>query len=327
MIDSNKIIALAKEKGYDKCGIISVQPFLQYKKDLDYDRYGKDFYIHYDPKEAASYAKSIIVLIKSYQPYKQEAFSKDHIFIDSYYVSSNANYQKAKEIADYINAKGYNADSSPKIPYRHCAFRAGFGKRGMNGLLIDDDFGSYINIQCILTDIAFTQTNSFDVVDTCIRCGQCKFACRTQALLGTGEVLQDRCIRHYMPAKRYVPSKIRDAAKNRLLGCEDCRLVCPENKKIKKIDPPEELIEACYLPVLLNKNHPMHKKHIKLLQKYCGKNEIRPQRLLQSAIIIAGNIGDKKYLPILTKLKEEYIQEHFKEYINWAIESIKSNNT
>jgi|GEM_PF-4952456 len=323
MTNNEKVYKLAKDYGFDECAIISSEPFYRYKQDLDYNNYGEDFNINYDPSAYKSDGKYIVVLIKSYKPYKQEHFTKDHIYIDAYYVTGNASYFRAKEMSQDIVEMGHIAHFSPRIPYRHCALRAGFGRRGMNGLLVNKKYGSYMHIQCILTDMPLDITSDIKKVDTCNKCGKCVLACKGTALNGTGRVEMKNCIRHYMPAKRYVPEKMRNNVGSSFIGCTDCRTSCPYNVKIEAIEPHKDLLEACYIPILIDKGHELYKKHFNILQKYLGTNEVRPLKLLKSVVIVIGNIKDKKYLNMLKKLRRENNDEDLLEYIDWAIGEIK----
>lgn len=323
MTNNEKIFALAKKYHFDKCGIISTDAFDTYKEHLDEKIYGNDFYINHDPATVDDNAKAIIVLIKSYKPYDISEFLADYAYIDAYYVASNAAYQNAKDMAGDIDEIGYSANYSPRIPYRHCAFRAGFGIRGMNGLLIDKDYGSYINIQCIMTNMSLEYTNHVETVDICQRCDICTSECPNSALLGTGKVIMQNCIRHYIPAKRYIPVNIREKIGRNIIGCDDCKRCCPNNSEVPFATPPNELLEACYLPILLDENHPKNKEHIKILQKHCGKNEMRPQRVLIMAVLLAGNTKDKKYIPLLNNLEKTKDDEMINEYIRWAIDNIE----
>ena len=322
MTNNDIVFNLAKKYGFDECAIISAEPFYKYKEHLDYKNYGDDFEIQYDPKAYWDKAKYIITLIKAYKPYKLESFSKDHIYVDAYYVTGNESYFKAKEMSQEIEKIGHAVKYSPRIPYRHCAFRAGLGMRGMNGLMVSEKYGSYMHIQCILTDMPLEITSDAGDAETCSACEECMLQCKGKALDGTGTVVVNNCIRHYMPAKRYVPENVREMAGSSFIGCTDCRESCPYNKRIEHVEPPEELVEACYIPVLLNKNNPDYKNHYEILRKYLGKNEVRPLKLMKAVTIVAGNTGDKKYKPILEKLKNENADEELLEYIDWALGKI-----
>ncbi|MEX1377052.1 MAG: 4Fe-4S double cluster binding domain-containing protein [Eubacteriales bacterium] len=322
MTNNDIVFNLAKKYGFDECAIISAEPFYKYKEHLDYRNYGDDFEIQYDPKEYWAKSKYIITLIKSYNPYKHESFSNDHIYVDAYYVTGNESYFKAKQMSQEIEEMSHAAKYSPRIPYRHCAFRAGLGIRGMNGLLVNEKYGSYMHIQCILTDMHLEITSDNDEVNVCSNCENCVQHCKGRAIDGTGRVDMKSCIRHYMPAKRYVPVHVREMVGNSFIGCTDCRTSCPYNRKIENIEPPSDLLEACYIPTLLDKENTDYKKHFDTLQRYLGVNEVRPLKLLKAVVIAAGNTGDGKYIKMLEKVKNHSTDSQLLEYIDWAIDRI-----
>lgn len=326
MINNKTVNLLAEKYGFDECEVVSAEPFLKYKEDLDYNNYGEDFDIKYNPKDCLKTAMNIIVLMKSYKPYDKKYFTADHIYVDSYYTAANESYFRAKlmsqEINELIKDSGMTAMFSPDIPFRHSAIRAGLGKRGMNGLLINEKYGSYTHIQCILTDISLDITSHNDDDIICSDCSMCMTACRAGALDGTGRVELKNCIRHYMPAKRYVPVNIRELAGSGFIGCTACREVCRYNFGIESVRPPDDLLDACYMPILADSEHPLHTKYIRTLQDYLGKNEVRPARLLKSVVIIMGNTGDKKYLDILSRIRQGTDDEELEEYAGWAIDKI-----
>jgi len=322
MIDNQVITKLAERCGFDECAVISTEPFLQYKKDFEKSSYAEDSDINYDPKAYKSDADRIIVLIKGYNPYDEKYFTKDHIYVDAYYVNSNESYFNAKKMAKEIKAIGYSAYDSPRIPYRHCAYRAGFGKRGMNGLLINEKYGSYVLIQCILTDMPLKITQDNKEAETCDDCENCVAACQGRAMEGNGFVDIYKCIRHYMPSKKYVPEHIRKMVGSSFIGCTDCRTACPHNAKIEKIKPPQDLLDACYIPVLADCEDENYRKSFETLRNYVGINEIKKMKLLKSVVIVIGNTGDKKYLKVLDKLKGRNDDKDLLEYINWAEKEI-----
>lgn len=329
MTNNQLINTLAKKYGFQEVAVISCEPFYQYKKNLDYKNYGDKVTLSYNPKDYAGDADKIIVLIKVYQPYEESYFTKDHIYVDSYYVAGNESYFNAKKMTKEIAEIGNIAHFSPRISFRHAALRGGFGRRGMNGLLVNDKYGSYMHIQCIMTDMPLDITSDVkeEDIETCGKCDMCTISCRGVALDGTGRVELKSCVRHYMPAKRYVPEHIRGKVGSRFIGCTDCRDACPENARIPNIEPPKDLLEACYMPVLLDKEHKDYRHNLKVLQEYLGTNEVRPLKLMKSVVIVIGNIGDGKYIHALNKLRQTQSDKDLLEYIDWAIDEINKKSS
>jgi len=323
MMDNQEIKRLAEKYGFDECEVISAEPFLQYKKDFEKSSYAEDSDINYDPKAYKNDADRIIVLLKAYNPYDESYFTNDHIYVDAYYVAGNESYFKAKGMAEEISNLGYAAYSSPRISYRHAAFRAGMGKRGMNGLLINEKYGSYIHIQCLLTNAPLDITKDVEKTEICSDCESCMLVCKGGAMQGNGFVDINKCIRHYMPAKRYVPENIRKMVGSSFIGCTDCRTACPHNSSIEKVKPPQDLLDACYIPVLADSESEQYKKSFTVLRNYLGTNEIKKMKLLKSVAIVMGNTADKKHLPLLEKIKKANNDKELLEYIEYAENEIE----
>ena len=71
------------------------------------------------------------------------------------------------------------ADIGPEVD-RKLAFNAGLGFYGKNGMLINDDYGSYFFIGYILTDLYLEPDSPLD--KTCMGCNLCIKSCPGNAL-------------------------------------------------------------------------------------------------------------------------------------------------
>lgn len=112
------------------------------------------------------------------------------------------------------------------------------------------------------------------------------------------------------------PEYLREKMGMRLIGCDICQRVCPMQPKFEsgrtlglKLD---EL--ATTDPVVFSAS-------IQKLSAEIGRNAARPQRVRAQAALLAGNSGEKKYLPILeawSQLPFEAVAEHAR----WARERL-----
>lgn len=123
-------------------------------------------------------------------------------------------------------------DNSPINEVLYAA-RAGLGYRGKNGLLIDKDYGSYIFLGSIVTDLELYYEEA--KIKDCLNCKICKEACPNNAITDKG-VIKDRCL-SYITQRKSPPNEeeIKLMQENKLLwGCDICQDVCPMNKNIKE---------------------------------------------------------------------------------------------
>lgn len=121
-------------------------------------------------------------------------------------------------------------DSSP-IPEVQTACLSGLGVKGKNGLLIHKDYGSWVFIGEIVTDLAVECTSVN--VRTCIGCNACLKACPTGALTENGHDV-NRCLSHISQKKKLTAEdEILLKKYDCLWGCDRCQTACPMNAKAK----------------------------------------------------------------------------------------------
>lgn len=134
------------------------------------------------------------------------------------------------------NMKGYG-DHSP-INEVHAALISGLGLIGDNGLLINEEYGTYIFIGDLVTDIDpdILGATSPSEVRGCYHCGACKAACPTGVLLGKS----DQCLSAITQKKGDLDDQEVSLMRkyNTVWGCDMCQSVCPYNKN-PKITPIE----------------------------------------------------------------------------------------
>lgn len=118
-------------------------------------------------------------------------------------------------------------DNSP-IPEVKAASLAGLGCIGENGLLIHPDYGSWVFIGTITTDLPVSLSEPS--ITHCPRCGRCAAAC-------PGHCLGDFPSRETCVSRLSQKKGILTAEEERLLresgmawGCDACQEACPLNK-------------------------------------------------------------------------------------------------
>lgn len=117
----------------------------------------------------------------------------------------------------------YFCDNSP-IPEVHAAAVAGLGVKGDNGLLITKDYGSFVFLGEIVTDLSIDCENKYS---ECAHCGKCKVAC---------PVCLDKanCLSDISQKKQVTKQELQTLRKHNILwGCDICQNSCPLNKDKK----------------------------------------------------------------------------------------------
>jgi epoxyqueuosine reductase len=138
--------------------------------------------------------------------------------------------QLAQRVEAEVGAFGYRVftDSAPVLEVA-LADKAGLGWRGKHTLLLNRDAGSMYFLGEIYTDLALPVDPPISA--HCGGCNACIAACPTQAILGPHRMDARRCISYLtIELKGSIPLDLRPLIGNRVLGCDDCQLVCPWNK-------------------------------------------------------------------------------------------------
>ncbi len=124
---------------------------------------------------------------------------------------------------------------------RAVAVRAGLGFIGKNGFLISKNFGSFVNIGYIITDLEIEPDTVFMV--SCGNCRKCIEACPSNALTEDGEVICDvkKCVSYLTQVKTEPTDDEKRTMGTWIYGCDACQEVCPRNHfEYEKCEPHEK---------------------------------------------------------------------------------------
>jgi epoxyqueuosine reductase len=123
-------------------------------------------------------------------------------------------------------------DSAPVLE-RALARKAGLGWFGKHSNLISRNDGSWFFLGEIYTDFELPHDREYGD-EHCGSCVACIDICPTQAIVAPYEVDARRCISYLTIEYRgVIPLEYRPLMGNRILGCDDCQLVCPWNRFAK----------------------------------------------------------------------------------------------
>lgn len=194
------------------------------------------------PKLYIPWAKSVISVAVPYNTIKVKSrfFTKrERAWVSRYAFGEDYHKvlrNKLKPLKNFLIKKNLKAricvDSFP-ILERSYALKAGLGFIGKHGLLVNPNFGSYIFLGEVITDIQFDEQNMEPKKreNYCKDCLRCVKACPTKAITGDGSVNPLKCISSYnVEWKGKLPTYSPDFHGN-LFGCDICQEVCPFNNK------------------------------------------------------------------------------------------------
>lgn len=197
------------------------------------------------------------------------------------------------------------------------AQRAGLGFIGRNGLLITKEFGSFVYLGEIVTNIRFEP--DIPVEFGCGDCQRCISACPTQALLGDGRMNAKRCLSYQTQTKEMMPLEYRKKIRNVIYGCDICQLVCPYNKGKDfhfhvEMEPQIEQVYPKLRPLLSLSNKAFNHQFGHLAGAWRGKKPLQ-----RNALIALANLGHQQALPDIYRCAKEDVRPVIRGTACWAI--------
>lgn len=204
---------------------------------------------------------------------------------------------------------------------RAVAERAGIGWSGKNCATITPEWGSWVYLGEMITNLPFPPDTP--VENQCGDCTICLDACPTGALVGAGQLDATRCISFVTQTKGTVDDDgLKEKIGNRLYGCDTCQLVCPINRGKNwthqpELQPDPELVKPLLVPLLTMSNREFKEKYGDSAASWRGKKPIQ-----RNAIIALGNFKDKSAVPALRKLLESDPRPDIRATVAWALGKI-----
>ncbi|HBY89436.1 MAG: tRNA epoxyqueuosine(34) reductase QueG [Ruoffia tabacinasalis] len=339
-----KIKLKAEELGIDKIGFTHAEPFYTLEDRLKQQRAAghnsgfehKNIEERIYPEKIFEQPKSIIAIALAYpsrmkKPRSEKGkprgeFARASWGTDYHHILNdrmNKLIAYIKEAADEENIG--SVDFKPMVDTGELvdvavAQRAGLGFIGRNGLLITEEFGSFVYLGEIITNIDFEADE--EVPFGCGDCMKCIDACPTGALLGDGRINAQVCLSYQTQTKGYMPEEFRKKMGRVIYGCDICQVVCPYNRGInthhhEEMEPDPELTNPVLEPLLDISNREFKESFGKMAGSWRGKKPLQ-----RNAIIALANYREKSAIPKLLQVIETDPRPMIRGTAAWAIAKI-----
>lgn len=203
---------------------------------------------------------------------------------------------------------------------RAVAERAGIGFSAKNCMIITPEFGSYVYLAEMITNVPFEPDEKME--DQCGTCNKCVDSCPTGALVNPDQLNSQRCISFLTQTKGFLPDEFRSKIGNRLYGCDTCQTVCPINKGKDfhlhpEMEPDPEIAKPLLKPLLTISNREFKEKYGHVSGSWRGKKPIQ-----RNAILALAHFKDASALPDLVELMHKDPRPVIRGTSAWAIGKI-----
>lgn len=147
--------------------------------------------------------------------------------------------KKLKALSNWLRSQDeaivtrYYVDTGP-VQDKVWAQRSGIGWIAKNGNVITREYGSWVFLGEILTNLELTSDTPH--TQHCGTCTRCLEACPTGAIASPFVVDANRCIAYHTIENRAeeLPEAIADKLSGWIAGCDICQDVCPWNQRFAK---------------------------------------------------------------------------------------------
>ncbi|WP_105123103.1 tRNA epoxyqueuosine(34) reductase QueG [Streptococcus suis] len=317
MTIKEEIIKLSQEIGISKIGFTTADDFDYLEKSL---RAGveegrttgfehKNIEERIRPRLSLESAKTIISIAVAYPrhlpvkpvktQHKRGKITPNSWGLDYHYILQDKLERLARGIEQLTEGLEYKAmvDTGALVDTA-VARRAGIGFIGKNGLVISKEFGSYMFLGELVTNLDIEPDHPVDY--DCGDCNRCVEACPTSCLIGDSTMDARRCLSFQTQDKGMMDLEFRKKIKTVIYGCDICQICCPYNKGISsppvvEVDP--DLAEPELIPFLDLSNGQFKEKFGMIAGSWRGKNILQ-----RNAIIALANANDRSAIPKLIEI-------------------------
>lgn len=337
----NEIIEYSQTIGIDKIGFTTADPFIELKNRLfkqqqlgfqsgfeepDIEKRVNPELIFSDvPRSiisiAIAYPSKMRIKVQSKKGERRGIFCRASWGTDYHVVLRD----RLKKLEAYIiqripEAIVRSMVDTGELVDRAVAERAGIGWSGKNCAIITPEFGSYVYLGEMLTNIPFEPDVPME--DQCGECNKCVDICPTGALVQGGQLNAQRCVAFLTQTKGFLPDEFREKIGNRLYGCDTCQTVCPKNKGKdfhlhSELEPDPELAKPLLRPLLYLSNREFKAKFGYVSGAWRGKKPIQ-----RNAIIALAHFKDETAIDDLIMVLKKDDRPVMRGTAAWALGKI-----
>ncbi|RLQ85012.1 tRNA epoxyqueuosine(34) reductase QueG [Planomicrobium sp. Y74] len=332
-----ELVAYASEIGIDKIGFASAEPFFNLKHQLIRQQQlqyqsgfeEQDVEKRTHPELLLEEAVTIIAIAIAYPSKMNDApqgtkgarrgiFSRSSWGKDYHAaLRERLTLLEAFIAAHYPDARMRSMVDTGELSDRAVAERAGIGWSAKNTNIITPEFGSYVYLGEMITNIPFTLNEPME--DQCGDCRLCIDTCPTGAIVEGGQLNAQRCISFLTQTKGFLPDEFRSKIGNRLYGCDTCQTVCPKNKRKAnqihaEFEPDPEIAKPLLEPLLKISNREFKEKFGYVSGSWRGKKPIQ-----RNAILALAHFKEVSAVPALIDLLESDERPVIRGTAAWAI--------
>jgi epoxyqueuosine reductase len=332
--------AHALELGFDLVGITTADGFPEadaaYQRWVDDGMHAGMAYMEAhrdrvgDPRRARPAARSIVAVAMNYyagEPEHQDGGLRGRIaryaWGDDYHLVMQT---RLRALAGFLGSHGaklarYYVDTGPLLD-RAIAQRAGLGWCGRHSCLITKQYGTWVVLGEILTDL--TLEPDPPAAGDCGLCENCMHgaeACPTGAIVASGVVDARKCISYWTIEHRgWVPRDVRPTLDDMIFGCDLCQEACPFNRLARPTTHVEFLprpgvgTRPELLP-LLNLSEAEYRRRFRRSPiKRATRSGLR-----RNVAIALGNLKDPRAVPDLSEALGDQSDPVVRGHAAWAL--------
>lgn len=190
-----------------------------------------------DPSEIVPHARSVVSVAMNYYTDKQHSTDPEHGKISRYAWGDDYHHVMEEHLDLLVtflqkevpgsNSRRY-VDTGPVMD-KAWAVRAGIGWLGKHTNVITKEYGSWVFLGEIITDVDLAADQPIE--DFCGTCTACLDACPTGAIVEPYLVDSNKCISYLTIEHRGpITENLKAQLENWVYGCDICQDVCPWNR-------------------------------------------------------------------------------------------------